>query len=335
MLFRSLILFLLLAPSGVYVPAQNANPALAKVSANQRAGVLQGRILNPKGQPLAGIHVELDEPRTAIPITSAYTQPDGTFAMYNVPLGEYEVVAESLDSEVSDVVIVDAQKPVLELRLAPKVAAQNQQQDTVSVAQILAPASARKLYAKAREGFLSGRQDDAKKLLQQALEIDPHYADALTLRGLIELPNNDPLVPQQMLEQAVHLNPGDGAAYVALAALYNRQARFDDALRSGERAISIAPRGWHAYLEMAKAWIGKDIYAEGLVFIRRAERLGGTANAEVHLIKAIGLFQLQQFDESRYEAEAAMARDRDGRCAGLAQHLLAQLNRRDERAAKR
>jgi len=35
--------------------------------------------------------------------------------------------------------------------------------------------------------------------------------------------------------------------------------------------------------------------------------LRGTVNAEVHLIKAFALFQLQHFEESTYEAQAAMA----------------------------
>jgi len=44
-----------------------------------------------------------------------------------------------------------------------------------------------KLYARACEALLSGHQDDARTLLQQAFDIDPEYAAALILRGLIEL----------------------------------------------------------------------------------------------------------------------------------------------------
>ena len=71
---------------------------------------LQGRVLQADGKPAPGVHVELDEARTALPITSTYTQTDGTFELYNIPKGDYELVAESPDSIATNPVTVQAKE---------------------------------------------------------------------------------------------------------------------------------------------------------------------------------------------------------------------------------
>ncbi len=322
-------LFVLVALWTTLLPAQVLPSLSGPAVTDATVGVLQGRVLSPRGQPLAGIHVELDEARTAIPITSTYSQPDGTFAMYNIPTGEYEVVAEASDSEVSNVIRVESQKPTLVLRFPRDTTSHKQSPSTVSVAQVVAPAKAQKLYTQAHEAFRRGQYKDASNLLEQALQIEPHYPDALTLRGLLELGNPDPQVPQQNFEQALRLNPNDSTASIALAAVYNREARFDDAVRAAQRGASVSPNSWQAYLEMAKASIAQNMYAKGLVLIRQAERLGGTKYAEVRLVKAYGLFALKLFRDCKYEAQAAIARDHDGPSAHLARQLLAQLTTDD------
>ena len=315
---------LVFALSSFVLNAQDSRTLHAVATAG--LGALQGKVLNPKGQPLAGIHIELDEVRTAMPVTSTYTQSDGSFAMYNIPGGEYEVVAESEDAEISDRVAMDSRRRALELRFPRGAPPGAEEPATVSVAQIMAPEKARKLRDRALEAFRRGQIGEAGKLAQQALQVEPEYADALTLCGLIELGNPDFSVPQETLEHALRLNPNDSMALIALAALYNRQSRFEDAFRVSERAASLAPKAWQAYLELAKASIGKNLCADALVLIRKAERLGGTRYAEVHLVKAIGLYQLKFYSDSKYEAQRAIAREPAGPSAPVAKRLLAQLN---------
>ena len=55
---------------------------------------VHGTVLIPTDAPASGIHVELDDAATAVPVTSTYTERDGTFELYNIPQGNYEVVAE-------------------------------------------------------------------------------------------------------------------------------------------------------------------------------------------------------------------------------------------------
>jgi hypothetical protein len=61
-------------------------PPMTRLDSAQEA--LQGQVLNPKRQPSTGIRGELDNPRTAIPVTSTYAQPDGRFAIQSKVIKE-------------------------------------------------------------------------------------------------------------------------------------------------------------------------------------------------------------------------------------------------------
>ena len=317
-LAASLLAFLLIHPM---LRAQAPQPQ--QVVANLAA--LQGTVVNADGHPLQGIHIELDDANTALPVTSTYTQQDGTFELYNIPKGNYEVVAESTDSEVSGPVDVQGERPGLELRLPSGNNFVAPLDAVTSVARILVPPKAQRMYQRACYYFNAGKVDQAQKELDSALQIDPEFGDALTLRGLIQLRQPDSSAGQQSLEQAIKVDPSQSSAYIALAALYNHQGRFDDAMLASQRGLSLAPRTWQAYMEMAKASIAKSMYQRGLKFIRQAERLGGNAYAEVHLVKAYALIPLKLYKDAHYELQASLSRQKKGQVADQAKSMLARL----------
>ncbi len=294
-------------------------------AANSIIAALAGKVLAPDGRPLPGIHVEVDEARTAIPLTSTYTQADGTFALYNIPEGTYEIVAESGDARVSDDVILQPQRPPLELRFSGDQT-YDYSDPMISVAHILVPESAKNLYRKAYAAFTDGNNDEAESLVDQALQIEPHFADALSLRGLLDVQKQDLEEAQQYLEAAIHVDPAYSPAYIALGAVYNHEGRFDDALRASQRGISLSPRSWQAYFEMAKASVSKGMYQKALQFARQAQRLGGNGFAGLHLVKACALYPMKLYKDARYEIQAAIAREPKGTSAKQAQALLAEID---------
>ena len=287
---------------------------------------LQGKVLNAEGRPVSGVHIELDDAKTAVPVSSTYTQPDGTFELYNIPKGNYEVVAESPDSQVSNPVLLDAPAPTLELQLPGMASTPTPLDATTSVARMLVPASAQRLYDRAFKDFLAGKYDETEKQLDAALQIDQDYADALTLKGVLLVGRANIPEGQQALEHAIKVDPSQSAAYITLAAVYNHEARFDDAMSVSQKGLSLAPRMWQAYMEMAKASIAKSMYQTGLKFVREAERLGGNTYAEVHLVKAYALMPLKLYKDAKYELQACLAHEHHGPVADQAQRILAQLN---------
>lgn len=293
-------------------------------SAASVIAAVAGKVLAPDGRPLSGIRVELDQASTAVPITSTYTQADGTFALYNIPTGTYEVVAESGDARVSDDVILQPERRPLELRFSGDTT--NYYSDpTISVAHILVPERAKKLYRKAYAAFTEGKNEEAESLVEQALQIEPHFADALSLRGLLDIQKADLADAQQYLEAATHVDPTYSPAYIALGAVYNHEGRFDDAVRASERGLSLSPRSWQAYFEMAKASVSKGMYQKALQFARQAQRLGGNSFASLHLVKACALYPMKLYQDARYEIQAVLTREPKGTSARQAQALLAEI----------
>jgi tetratricopeptide (TPR) repeat protein len=288
---------------------------------------IHGTVLNPDGRPASGIHVELDEATTAAPVTSTYTEQDGTFELYNIPEGNYDLVAESTDSRADNRVQVQPGQSPLQLRLQRNARPAQITAPTVSVVQMLVPPSAQKLFQKAQAAFDHRKYDKSKSFLDSALQIEPQYPQALTLRGLIEMSQGDLPAAQQDLESAVRIDPNYDSAYVALGATYNHQGKFDDAMRVSQRSLTLAPRSWQAYFEMAKAAIAQGMYAKGLQLAAQAQRLSGNSFAAVHLIKAYALFPMRLYKDAKYELQAFLSREPNSTNAEQAQTLLAEIDR--------
>jgi tetratricopeptide (TPR) repeat protein len=298
-------------------------------STNSTITALEGKVLGADGHPVPGIHVELDEASTALPVASTYTREDGTFQLYNLPKGHYEVIAESSDLQVSDEEVVQMDRPTLELRLR-RAATGNDTDAVTSIARILVPARAQKDYRRAREAFSQGKNDEAEKLLDQALIIESHFPEALALRALIHMQSSDLEEAETYLEKAVHVDPYYSPAYMALGAVYNHEGRFDDAMRASERGIALSPRSWQGYFEMAKASVAEGMYEQALKLARQAQRLGGNGFVALHLVKASALLPLKLYTDARYEVQAVLSHAPKGTNVKEAQSLLAEIEAADQ-----
>jgi tetratricopeptide (TPR) repeat protein len=162
--------------------------------------------------------------------------------------------------------------------------------------------------------------------LDRALQIYPPFAEALTLRGLLQLRANHIDLGRQDFEQAIQFDPNYGPAYFALGAAYNAQAHYDDALRTLELGTAISPTTWQGYYEMARASIAKGLYDKGLQFADKAEQLNGNRWAAIHLLKAYAMIPLKFYGRAKEELQAYLQREPKGGNAEQARHLLAQLN---------
>lgn len=267
---------------------------------------LHGALLGPNSKPLEHVRVEVDESSTAIPVAATYTGKSGTFLVRNLPHGTYELVAEQSDTEVRELVAVDGAHPSVELRLAPKHD-WPPASPIVSAPTLVVPDRARNYYAKAYRAFTAGNYKGAQSYLDQALGVEPLYADAITLKGLIAMNKNDLAGAQGLLQRAASLDPSLPAPSAALAAIYNHFGRFTDAVQVANHAIAVDPLAWQGYLELAKATLGLNSPRLALKFLRDAEKLGGNKFAEVHLVKSYCLFALGLYPYSKYEAQAVVS----------------------------
>lgn len=123
--------------------------------------------------------------------------------------------------------------------------------------------------------FDKGQTTIALDEVKQALAVDPVYAEAYNLRGLIYLRLNDFRLAEDSLRRAITLNPRDADAVHNLGWLQCQQAQYAAAFESFAQALRVP-----TYTGRAKTWM-----AQGLCQIRA----GQSQPAEASLLKAYEL----------------------------------------------
>ena len=291
--------------SQVFDPAQSLGSSrhgLSQISMAQISGVVVGS----DGSPLADVRIEVRNDQTGQTMFSAYTNESGAFEFHNLPSGQYEVVASrGLQEQREHLVLSDSGSNV-KMRLDTRnVAAANADgRATVSVAEYKVPQKARDALHKAQEALSKGRRDEAEKQLAKSLEIYPSYAPALTLRGVLALDSNKPQPAMEDFDKAIHSDPAFAMAYTGMAAAMNQLQKFDDALRSAERSVSLAPQAWQTYFEMAKSYVGKSDFKDALAQLGKMQQFQSREFAPAHLLKAHVLIALEDYKDAMTELQA-------------------------------
>ncbi len=288
---------------------------------------LIGRVASADGSPVAGIRIEIRDANSALIVDTTSTGTDGSFEVDNLSEGNYEVLAQAGASRVRAYVAVQFGLSSIDLRLPANGAPSRG--STVSVAAMMVPTKARNAYNKARQQFASGKSEQGQRFLERALQLYPHFSEALTLRGMVETRDHRFEAAQHDLEQAIQEDGSYGPAYTLLGAVYNSEGLFDEALQTLGHGAEVSPGIWQTYVELARASIGKGQYQEGLQFAAEAERLNGEGFAPLHLLKAYAMIPLKLYHDAKRELQAYLTQDPNGPDAEQAQLLLVRLQAAD------
>ncbi len=107
-------------------------------------------------------------------------------------------------------------------------------------------ANAKELYDKARAFYKSGRLQDAKRLYQETLKVDPGYVNALNNLGVIYIHEKDYREARIIFEKAMRLKPEYVDPYYNLACVYALEGAVTQSLAHLKRADSLdqAVRDW-------------------------------------------------------------------------------------------
>jgi predicted Zn-dependent protease len=283
-----------------------------------------GSVNTIDGRPLDEARVELHDITTGSVVGHTYSRANGSFALYNVPRGSYEIVATKGVVESRERVDLAMGDANVSLKVNGPVDDAGERGATVSVSQYRVPAKARKEYEKAQKAFSDGKMDEAMTRANKALQLYENFAEALTLRGILEVNANNTQQGEADLQKAIQLDSNYGLAYFALGAAFNRQQKFDDAARTLERGISVKPDGWQGHFELSKATLAKGDFKAALKSATAAERLCQDAYAPIHVVKAHALLGLKQYQPAVAELERYLNREPQGDIAESARKTLDQ-----------
>ena len=256
-------------------------------------------------------------------VGSSYTNPSGHFEFDRLSPGIYTVVATSDLQQASERVDASNFSNTVNVRLqGAGKPTDGVAGDSISIAQYRVPAKAREAYRKAHEAVEKGKLDDANKHLAKALELCPNYADALTLRAVLELNQQDSQSAIANLDKAIKADGNYGMAYMVMGSALNMEGKFDEAIRSLQRGQSLAPNYWQGYFEMGKSYIGKADYPSALRQLERAQSLAPADYPLISLLRAHALLAMKQFPEAMTALQAYLHKDPQGPNSDQARKML-------------
>src|SRR5580704_14328373 len=92
-----------------------------------------------------------------------------------------------------------------------------------------APTDIRQLWAAALKHHRSGQLDDARRLYQQILAIDPRHADSLHLLGVVFFQTQQQQSGADLIRKAISINPKVALYHFNLGNVLREQGRFEEA----------------------------------------------------------------------------------------------------------
>jgi tetratricopeptide (TPR) repeat protein len=273
---------------------------------------------------MKSVQVQLHDAATGSVVGSVYTNDSGQYVFSGVRHGSYEVMAFSGVRQTSDRVEVGAWPVTANLRMPfsgkPDVGAG---QNTISVLQYRIPDKAREEFTKAQDDLSRHKIEDGEKHLDRALEICPNYANALTLRGILELSASKTSNAMADLQKAIQSDGNYALAYTVMGAALNSTKKFDEAIRSLERGASLEPDSWQTYFELAKAYVGKADFASAIRQLDRAQSL--TPNFPmIRYVRGFALMGLKQYQQAATELQGFLEKVQSGPESDRARQLLSQ-----------
>jgi tetratricopeptide (TPR) repeat protein len=298
------------------------NSSMSGAQADSRS--ISGTVQDTQNNCLKDVRVELADANGAM-VASAYTNLSGRFEFTHLAPGAYTVVATSGLQQASERVDASNFSNTVIVRMQgvgrPTDGVEG---NSISIAQYRVPAKAREAYRKAHEAVEKGKMDDAHKHLAKALELYPNYAEALTLRGVLALNQQDSQSAIADLDKAIQADGNYAMAYLVMGSALNMQSKFDDAIRSLQRGQSLSPNYWQGYFEMGKSYIGKADYPDALRQLDHAQSLAPADYPLISLLRAHALLAMKQFPEAMTALQAFLQKDPQGPNSGQARKMLEQ-----------
>ncbi|HZQ91305.1 MAG TPA: tetratricopeptide repeat protein [Terriglobales bacterium] len=289
---------------------------LTLAAAAQMGSTLTVNVRGDREQAVSDVRVELRNRATGQIVANGMSGIDGNYDFRGVPSGSYEVLASrDLLSGAEPVQVAGIETSVtvhLSGVTAQQPAAVTGGQQTVSVSQLMAPKKARGLLEKAQDAMSNGKLTEAWDKVEKALAIYPNFAEALTVRAIIELDQSKTDAALADLQKAINADPGYPMQYLVMGAAFNMLSRFDEAIRTLERGTSLAPNSWQGYYELGRAHLGKAEYKEALKYLNQAEDMAPRDYAPVHLARANLFLAMKDYPEAMNELENYLKRDPQG-----------------------
>jgi len=205
--------------------------AVAAAPASAQTGMLKGKVLDGKGQPVEGAKVVISMTQGMTRKYEVKTNKKGEFVQIGIQPGMYLVTAEKegigVDGEQTKIGL--GENPEMKLTLAAKAAAGPSKEDLALEQAFQDGVAATK----------AGNYPEAIAKFQEALKLRPNCFDCYYNMGIAHYQAKELDKAEVAFKESIKYNANSASPYAALANLYNSQKRFDEAVAMTNQATKL------------------------------------------------------------------------------------------------
>jgi len=170
--------------------------------------------------------------------------------------------------------------------------------------------------------FTKEGNPEARKLLEEAVELDPNYALGWNMLGWThqiaanrrwgEEPAQDAARALELAHKALALDPSGGAPYLLLAKISRDGRRYDEAIDFAEKAVALLPNNPLAVTILATTLTFAGRPEEALPLIQNVKRFSPITPASLLRTEGWAYHSLGRYEEAIAAFESARARNPKG-----------------------
>ena len=148
-----------------------------------------------------------------------------------------------------------------------------QRSDVVSVRELSIPEKARSLYLKAEKKLSKGEIEKGIALLEQAVNLAPHFVTAINRIGTVFHMQKDFSKSEQYFREALEVDPNAYAPLVNLGGSLLAMGKFEEALAINQHAVTVRPRDALANAQLGVNYVSLKNDAKAEEYLIRTKEL--------------------------------------------------------------
>ncbi len=208
---------------------------LALPAAAQSTGMVKGKVIDDKGQPIEGAKVTIDFLDGVNRKQETKTNKKGEFIQIGLFPGNYRVTAEKekVGAQSFEVRVRIGATADVNFQLMPGQTAGMSKEEATKNAEL------RKSFEEGVAASQAGNYDAAITAFNHGIELNPSCADCWFNIGYAETQKKENDKAEAAYKKAIELKSDYAEAYTALATLYNNERKFDLAAEMSAKATEI------------------------------------------------------------------------------------------------
>ncbi len=289
---------------------------------------IEGTVVDQAGKPIKHARLAL-ETYTCSRQAATLSNDDGKFIFERLTEGNYKLdVSASGCASYQESVNLFTTSRNLRIVLAPAspdVVLPENGNTVVSATTLTIPAKAREEYEEALLAEKNKEMEAARKHLDKALQLCPHYAAAYVASGFLLLDQQKIREAESAFQKALEIDPNLPEGLLGMGRIRNGESRFAEAEAQLLKARSANGDTWQLNYELGRACAGLVKTAEAEDYLRKARAAEPTYPPVYYLLAQV-LLRLDRPLDALPEMEAYLRIAPEGPTADKVRDLIRRIN---------